>query len=325
MLLKSKLGARKNPYSVFIEKWTEQDGFVIKNNPLVRYSKSDLDPKCLTDDDIEEIANGTNESWVSLKRKGLMMLEEYEKSILPQIEETIEVQKFITLKNSRGDLVRGLVDGIVRFKGYDGVVCLDNKTSSIVYGPDSVKKSEQLGLYQMILENNYGYKIAYCAYAVLHKNLKSNPDQKCNKCGKPRPEGSNVRKHECGGTFFAKQPRRVSTELIIDKIPEEMLDSILSDVSQVNGLIKEGIFEPNFNSCKKPWGVCEFYNFCHNNGDMTGLVKKERSKGDGKTKKPNNDSIRKEDPKNRRRKRQATSGARASKKKTSRRSNKSAV
>ena len=270
LMSKSKTDkSKKDPVKVYIANWTTQkdnlgNNVKLTNNVDVSFSKGDFDASLIDPKDskklklpadlsetfsdlyqrkdqlsTEEAIILNNMFWASLKTKGVLMIEEYHKTMLPLIDETLEVQKFISLKNKEGDLFRGVVDGIVKIDGE--IVCLDNKTSSVKYGEDSVKKSEQLALYQLIL-NNQGYGVSKCAYFVLHKRL------------------------------LAKS--RVKTEIVIDTIPATMLISVLNELSKVNHDIKLGDFRQNLNSCRKPWGMCEFYNLCHN-GSMDGLLKLE--------------------------------------------------
>jgi len=42
----------------------------------------------------------------------------------------------------------------------------------------------------------------------------------------------------------------------------------------VSDSIKHGVFPRSFNSCKKNWGPCPYFDLCFK-GDMKGLVKKD--------------------------------------------------
>ncbi len=78
--------------SVFSEAWNwgEVNGVRINlSEPsVIKYSKADYDESILTSEDKKSIeTQGLDVSWVSLKRKGFMILEAYRDQILPRIKE----------------------------------------------------------------------------------------------------------------------------------------------------------------------------------------------------------------------------------------------
>ena len=74
-------------------------------------------------------------NWISLVRKGVMMIEEYKRTILPQIDEVISIQKKVDLPNADGDNIIGFIDFTGKLKGEDFVRTCDNKTSGRKYKP----------------------------------------------------------------------------------------------------------------------------------------------------------------------------------------------
>ena len=141
------------------------------DNPMDLYKeildvKKSLGYDQLTRDQIR-IFNLMN--WFSLKRKAPPMIEAYKKVVLPRIHKVHDVQKYIALENDQGDSVIGYIDMIVDVIMDDGQVVTaiaDNKTSSIDYSRDSVVKSQQLTIYGLAENINYG------AYFVLKNRFK---------------------------------------------------------------------------------------------------------------------------------------------------------
>jgi hypothetical protein len=178
--------------------------------------------------------------WLSLKNKGLLMLEAYRKEIMPQIEEVFEVQKYISLKDGSSEL-RGVVDLICSFVSEPGVkyVC-DNKTSSRPYKEDSVSISEQLATYAEHEQNNK------CAYIVTEKLIRK------------------------------KEPK-VRCSIIKDVISDSFVDKTFDNITEVFHNINEGKFEPDFNACFQYGQKCPYYDFCRD-GKLDGLVYIKREK-----------------------------------------------
>lgn len=211
---------------------------------LVRYSKSDLTEEP-TKEDLEFLNQKKNPGWVSLRRKGYLLLEAYEQQVLPKIKKVIDVQKFIYLNNDDGDQFIGFVDLICEWE--DGrVIVFDHKTSSIKYPDDSVKNSKQLATYLIAT----GQTHTVSGYIVLNKKLN-------------------------------KREPRVKIQIIIDNVSEDVINSTFEDYDKVNHLIKRGEFPKNESACFKPWGVCQFSKFCKS-GDMTGLIDVSKNKKDEK-------------------------------------------
>ena len=186
-------------YSIFNKTMREQNGQLLEKNPLCEYFYSDFDPNILSKGDYQyltdiypsvvdwqdffiycktyikthgELKIGSkiafnNLCWLSLCRKGEMMLKAYEKDILPEIHQVFDIQKEINLTNGSGDQLRGKIDFIASFKDDPDLRYLvDNKTSSEAYKSDSVANSIQLAIY---------CEAEACdraAYAVMEKKIR---------------------------------------------------------------------------------------------------------------------------------------------------------
>jgi hypothetical protein len=248
---------RQDPVEVFKQAWRtqtlNQEKVDLSKSDLIKYSKSDLDLYLLTDLDHKQIEKDRiRPEWLCLEKKGLMMLEAYEQQVLPHISDLIAVQKYFKIGNNDGDEIIGFIDLIAKFKVNDNVpheldkyreynnktIIFDNKTTSIKYDDDSVKVSKQLGTYS---------------------------------------EAPGVGNHDAEG-FIAipkkirkqKEPK-VPIQIIIDKVEQEVVDSVFeSYMNTLNG-IKLGKFECN--GCEKAVFGCPYKTYCASNGtDLTGLV-----------------------------------------------------
>jgi hypothetical protein len=172
--------------------------------------------------------------WISLHRKGLILLEEYKKTILPEIIEVHDIQKEVHLPNEKGDFITGYIDFIATFK--DGIKrVMDNKTSSSAYTHQNILDSQQLVIYT---ENQKNYK---CGFAVLEKKLRK------------------------------KEPR-VRSYLIFGEISDIQVEKAFSEIEYVLEDIKAEKFEKNEKSCFAFGKPCAYYDLCHK-GDSKGLVK----------------------------------------------------
>jgi len=173
-------------------------------------------------------------NWVSLKRKGLMLIEEYRVNVMPEILEVHSIQEVVHLPSPTGDYIIGFIDFIATFK--DGVMrVMDNKTSSQRYTQQNIVDSLQLSIYTEFKN------IKDCGFAVLEKKIRK------------------------------KEPR-VRSELIFGQISDEQLDRHFVEIEKAFEGIKAGVFEENKNSCFAYGKPCSFYDICHN-GDDSKLVK----------------------------------------------------
>lgn len=176
--------------------------------------------------------------WLSLKRKGEFLLEEYNRVIIPQIEKVYNVQETINLEDEEDCLI-GVIDFEAKFKNDDNIYICDNKTSSIAYKDDSVQTSDQLAIYSEYKANNN------CAFIVVEKKLR-------------------------------KREPRSRIYIIKDVLTEVSKNKTFDKITETLHNIKEGFFPEDPNSCFMYGKKCEYYNLCKY-GLMDGLYKKEKS------------------------------------------------
>jgi hypothetical protein len=197
----------------------------------VVFSKSDLEEHLFEEGE-------TPEPWESLKRRGLILLEEFNSQIMPRIKEVIAVQIDQNVKNATGDELVIKTDFICRWED-DRIILFDNKTSSMKYAEDSVRVSEQLAIYYEVLRDKY--KIDAAGFIVIPKKI--------NK----------------------KKLPRVNISVIIDQIDEATITDTLEQYDETLADIKTGQFPQNHSSCMGKFGRCDYYDYCHKNGNLDGL------------------------------------------------------
>lgn len=248
--------------------WIELDnyanklGLILPNgNPL---AYDDLEPRYpfgLTQDEIRYM---NLHYFLSLGRKGEMMIESFIKDILPNIVKVYAIEKPLKIDMSlesakpMTDVLTGFMDMVCDFRVTDaklagnlGIeigsvvkVLFDNKTSSTRYGSKCLEEKPQLNIY------NYCESSDYIGYLVAVKEIK-------------RPK-IGVRK----GEVFA------DIQVVLGKSSETISNAILDGVNTMLDSVSKNEFKPNYDVCTRVYGrKCPMYDYCKN-GDMTGLVKK---------------------------------------------------
>jgi PD-(D/E)XK nuclease superfamily len=210
-------------------------------------------------------------NWLSMRRKGHIILSACREKILPQITKVVGTQVKVELDNGE-DTLLGFADLVCYWNSDTEPTVWDFKTSSIDYEEDSVKTSSQLSIYA----NSLGINKA--GYIVFKKGIHKNKTKTCNTCGF---DGSGSRAKTCTDDSSGKRcngewretirPEAV-IQIIQDIIPQRMSDIVMDNVDNINRAIKAGIFVRNFDSCVRPYGRCAYYNACHT-GDESDLEK----------------------------------------------------
>lgn len=209
--------------------------------------------------------------WYCMKQKGLLMLDAYIKNIIPQIEDIIEIQAKIDLDNEKGNTVVGFIDCILKFKGIDGNVIVDNKTSASPYDEDRVRHSSQLALYC------FSKGINKAAFAVMQKNIKLNKIKECQSCGYKTNTShttcnNEIKGKRCKGDWNETYNPEAITQLIIGEIPTQVQDMVINNFSEVEKAIESNIFPQNFDACQNYYGQrCTYYKLCWE-GKKDGLI-----------------------------------------------------
>ena len=167
-------------------------------------------------------------NWYSLKGKGLMIIEEYRTTIIPQIHEVYSIQKKVDLPNESGDQINGLIDFIASFtENPDKKYIVDNKSASKPYKEKDLTESKQLHLY------SYDQDIPNIAYIVYEKDIR-------------------------------KREPRVRINILKGQANEEFTENLLDEFENTLHNIKAEKFDPDYDSgCNFFRRRCEYWDICH--------------------------------------------------------------
>lgn len=214
-------------------------------------------------------------NWLSLRRKGFLMIDAYRKKILPRIERVLAIQEYVSIDNADGDKVVAYVDLIADIKDL-GVCILDNKTSAMEYETDSVLSSSQLSLYVHMLEEKY--KTRKAGYIVMRKGVIKNRKKICSVCGHDGSGGRHktcdaiINNKRCGGEWIETIFPEIAIQFIVDTIPLQTEKIIIENIDSINVAIKSGNFTRNLNTCSNYFGgKCPYFSLCYHN-DSSDLI-----------------------------------------------------
>lgn len=219
-------------------------------------------------------------NWYVLNNKGEYMLHAYRAQLLPRFKRVLAIQEPLVLTSACGDTVEGILDLVAEL--HDGsIAIIDNKTSSMDYTKESVRLSQQLALYKVILNNmhsegKFPHKIDNAGYAVIKKRPNKVNDRTCTKCGfksagKHATCNNEVDGNRCHGVWDSNIKLTFETQFIVDNISEDHEELVLDTVNSVNSAINNNIFQPNLSSCIGKFGKCAYYDYCHRGKTMDGL------------------------------------------------------
>lgn len=219
-------------------------------------------------------------SWLSMKRKGKVLLEAFHTQFYPKITKVIATQQRATLKDeATGDSVTGFIDMVLEIQGYDKPIIFDLKTAGMPYDQENIDLTQQLTLYAAMKGNDYNTDLV--GFVVLCKNIQKITTNTCQTCGNLRNgrhatcDALKADGTRCKGTWTEKvTPAPVVQVLIEQKTPQQVND-LLGDVGNLLLAMKQKIVYKNVDKCNNWYGgPCPFYNACHK-GDYSGLVKKK--------------------------------------------------
>jgi PD-(D/E)XK nuclease superfamily len=214
-------------------------------------------------------------NWLSLRRKGHLMLRTNREEVLPRFSKVVGTQVKVNLTNIDGDSVIGFTDVVAHWDGSAEPIVFDYKTSSMQYEADSVLTSPQLSIYCHAL----GLKRA--GYIVFSKQIQKNRKKVCSKCGfAPKSSlaktcSAEIDGERCKGAWNERIDPKALVDIIIDDIPAQTDQIVIQNIDEINRAIKSNIFIRNFNSCKGTFGLCPYIKVCFK-GDKSGLSEPER-------------------------------------------------
>lgn len=290
---------------------------IIFDNPNVTYGYADFDADLLKEEDLETLRDWGNTkdpvqmykdivkkkknkfkklnaddkkyfaraSWLSLMRKGEILIESFEKQFLPEITEVMATQMSANIKDhNTGDTIGGYIDMVLRIKGYDVPIIFDLKTAARPYTQEQVELTDQLTLYAAMKAAEYNTDLV--GYVILVKNIPKNIVAYCKTCGHERRTGQlktcdNTIKDEKGDTYGRckgewNETRELApqVQVLVEKKTPEQINTLLVDHGNIIHSMKEGIVYKDLSKCNNWYGgQCPYYGACHNN-DLKNLKKR---------------------------------------------------
>lgn len=245
-----------------IDAYAQELGQILPDGRLVSFEDLiDRYPSGLTDTDISYL---NLHFYLSLLRKGEMMIDTFQKEILPNVVKVHAVEKPIKIDLSletdkpMTDYLIGYLDMKIDFKVTDEklatklgleigtviTVLFDNKTSSGRYGSKCLEEKPQLNIYQ------FAENTKYIGYIVGVKDIK-------------RPK----RGPRTGETY-------AEIQVVIGEASEDISNQVLDNVNKMLDGIAKKEYPMNTEVCERIYGKrCNFYDYCRS-GNMTGLIKK---------------------------------------------------
>jgi hypothetical protein len=212
-------------------------------------------------------------SWLSLRRKGHLMLELYRDKIMPLIDRVYSIQRKVDLPNENGDEIIGYIDIEASLVGHEGIFTIDNKTSGPKYKQSDINDKGQLVLYDEFTQNGQA------AYIVLLKKPKLIKHKTCLSC-----EGTTTRSVKkcaaevegvrCNGEFSNEieiEPE-MQYQILTGDIDEEKKDLLFEQIDDILSKIEAKEFPQNRDACFQFGKPCAYFNYCRN-GSMEGLGK----------------------------------------------------
>lgn len=286
------------------------------NNPLIVYAETDSDKELLFEEDWKKLENYLPNTkldftlhsselfqeilkekktkgwenlrqdkrefynyfnWLCMTRKGYIMLEGYNKRILPKIKNVLAVQHKNEIKNDDGDSIIQFIDLIVEWK--DGRRLLgDNKTSAREYEENSAANSPQLISYYFGLKDEF--KLDGVCFFVLRKNILKNRVKICSKCafdgtgGRHKTCDNELDGKRCGAAWNETISPEADIQIIINEVSPHAEQLVMESFDAANEGIKKEQFHKNLSACKQGVVVCDYFQKCWHGND-SGLVQKQ--------------------------------------------------
>lgn len=211
--------------------------------------------------------------YASLKEKGGVILDSYNKWVIPKIKQVVVVQDKLSIENDSGDTFEGFIDLIAEFKNGE-VYLLDNKTTSYPYSKNSAQESFQLNCYYHFIKNKY--QLNGLGFIVANKNLWKKKKKVCKQCQYDGSKASFrtcnqvIDGSRCKGEWDVQLEVTCFIDVILNKSSEVTEQLILETINSVNNNIKTQSYSPNLTHCKQGKLVCSYFNYCYKQ-DKTGL------------------------------------------------------
>jgi hypothetical protein len=215
--------------------------------------------------------------WLSMKRKGHLMLEAFVRDIYSKIKKVIAIQHEFKGDVNGNTEVIGIIDLICEFEGYSKPIILDIKTSAQYYDEHKPLYSEQLMLYLGALGKDLATN--YTGFLVMLKAI--DRDSVCSKCGNKKSTKHQtcpviINDKRCDGAWSEVPIGR--TQIQIEDIPQDKVDTFMNSFANLADLMNMN--RPpymNWESCDD-FGMCDYWFLCHKNDRSKYVFPEDRIK-----------------------------------------------
>lgn len=224
-------------------------------------------------------------SWLSMKRKGKILLKAFHEQFMPKVRKVVSTQQRATLKDpNTNDSIIGYIDMVLEIDGYSKPVIFDLKTAGQPYDQEDIDLTQQLTLYAAMKGQDYNTDLV--GYVVLCKNIPKTTVSTCKSCGNTKNSRHKtcdalVGGKRCGGEWDEKVVPSPEVQVLVEKKTPQQVNDLLLDIGNIVLAMKNEIVYKNVSKCTS-WfgGICPYFNACHKN-DFSGLVKKGSSNNNG--------------------------------------------
>jgi hypothetical protein len=216
--------------------------------------------------------------WLSMKRKGKLLLQAFERDFLPKVTKVVAVQQRADLKAPNGDTIVGYIDFVLEIEGYDKPIIFDLKTAARPYTQDNIDFSDQLTLYSAMKGKEYDTDLV--GYVVLPKQMSKVDVSTCKSCGNVKTgrhktcDAIQSDGKRCEGEWDVNVTCTADVQVMVANKTQKQMDMLLSDMGNIVLAMKNGVVYKNTSKCTNWYGgICPFFNACHKN-DYSDLIKK---------------------------------------------------
>jgi len=224
-------------------------------------------------------------SWISMRRKGLILLDSFYEQFYPKIERVISTQKFSLVKDeASGDIIQGVIDTVLKLKNMDKPIIFDLKTASKAYTQEQIDHSDQLTIYAAM--EGRKYQTDRVGYIVLSKNINKEKESYCSECGFKKDgrhrkcnnlvdKDSSGKLVRCDGSWNDTILIRPKVQVLIESKSDDQIKKIMEEQLSIIVAMKNNVVFKNTSKCNSWYGnKCVYYDLCYK-GDKTGLIKKD--------------------------------------------------
>lgn len=236
-----------------------------KGNDLVDLVKilinKDLTGEVLSDNQKLVLTRAVSES---LKEKGALIVEAFQKEVLP---------KFTKINSVQTRVHRGVLDAEVQI-GNEKYI-LDNKTSSSDYMDWELPYSIQFS----------AYGADKAIYVVFNKTIKKKKVKKCTTCQTETDSRHSTCNNEingarCHGEFETTIWCSITPQILIGDIDPNFKKHTLEAFEQVEAGIRHNFFPKNPTACIKRYGFktvkCPYFDYCINGNKNSVIIGRKK-------------------------------------------------